>query len=568
MSVPAYAQALAALQANRVDIAEQRLREAISQDPRDPRAHYLAGSLALSHGRNEEAEARFREAVRLFPGTETRAQAAAWVGLGRARLEQGATTEALSYFERSVESSPGYPPAHTSRAALLCDLGEYVAAESDARRALQGGEDARTRLILARALLYQSRLEEARPILEELASHPEVHFFARYQLAACMAAQGQAREAEKEFRVLLSEQPAYPAYLELARTKRFREDSDQDLKRMEAVLDGLPESSPGQSNDTLRTDLCYALAKAYDDLDDAEPAWRFLVRANRLRAAANPFDFDAFEKQVDKILVLGRQLADRPPDDGLWQHAAPLAIAFLPRSGSSLLEQMLAGHPAVSAGGEYSPFIPPLYDVVERSGEGAVFIPALEEARRRIAQSLAGLDPGIRWVTDKSPRVYLYAGLLGAAAPEARFIYLRRHPMDIAFSEFSQAFGRDLGWASDLELIARYHALSERVMSTWRECLGNRLLEVSYEALVHQPEEELTRILNFCGLDYDPACLGFHESSRAVWTASNLQVRERLNARHIGRWRKYKAHMQDLLDMMGDIVPRYEAQLRERGIPF
>lgn len=568
MSVPAFSQAIAALRANRIEIAEQRLQEAIGQDPRNPQAHYLAGTLALRNGRLNEAEARFRDALRLFPDSEIEGSAASWVALGRARLENGATEEASSCFEQALSISPGYRPAHMSRAALWCDLGDYRLAESEAQRVLKTGDDARTRLVLARALLYQSRIEEARPILEELARHPELHFYARDQLAGCMAAQGQAEAAENEFRALLEEQPAYPAYLELARTKRFEEESDEDLKRMHDVLNRLPAPSPDRSDDMLRADLCFALAKAYDDLEDAEQAWSFLDRANRLRVAADPFDFDAFEKQVEKVLAAGRRLADQPCDDSPRQHAAPLAIAFLPRSGSSLLEHMLDGHPAVSAGGEYSPFMPPLYEIPEQSDGGEALIAALDRARHRIAQSLSGVEPGIRWVTDKSPVAFLYSGLLGAVAPDARFIHITRHPMDVALGQYRQAFGRELAWTSDLELIARYHTVYERVMATWRECLGNRMLEVSYEALVYQPEKELKHILHFCGLDYHPACLEFHASRRAIWTASNLQVRDGLNFRRIGRWRRYEPHMQALLDMMRGSVLRYEGHLREKGIPY
>ncbi len=564
MSVTAYDEAVAALRANRIEIAEQRVREAISQDPNNPYAYYLGGRLALMTGRQGEAEARFKEALRLFPVTKKQAIAASWVGLGRARVEHSPPEEAMSCFDQALKIEPGYPPAHMSRAALLCDIADYKHAESEARHVLNSVDDARTRLVLARALLHLSRLEEARPILEELAHHPELHIHARHQLASCMAAQGQAREAEKEFRDLLGAQPHYPAYLEFARTKTFQEDSDGDLKRMHGVLDSLP----APADDTLQPDLCFALAKAYDDLEDAKQAWSFLARANRLRAAADPFDFDAFERDVDTLLTVGRQLADRPRDDTPRQNAAPLAIAFLPRSGSSLLEQMLAGHPAVGAGGEYSPFLPPLYEIPGQAQGGEALIAALDRARRSIAQTLAGVEPGILRVTDKSPHVFLYAGLLDAAAPDARFINLTRHPMDVALGQYRQAFARDLAWASDLELIARYHALYERVMSTWRECLGDRMLEVNYEALVYQPEEELTRILNFCGLDYDPACLEFQENNRAVWTASNLQIREQLNARGIGRWLRYEPQMQGLLDMMRDSVTRYEAHLRDRGIPY
>jgi|GEM_PF-5919909 len=567
MTHSAYAQAVAAFRANRIGVAQEWLGRAISQDPRDPGARHLAGVVALTSGRLREAEARFREALRLFPEPAGESAAASWVGLGRVQLPQGRLEQALSCFDKAVRLAPGFAPAHAGRAAVLCDLGDYRTSEREARRALESGDEARTRLVLARALMFQSRMEEAEPILETLAGHPDVQFAARFHLAGSKAARGRAGEAEEEFRSLLREQPGYPGYLELSRTKRFRDRRDADLEHMHAVFEGLP-AEPSHLSDVLRTDLCFAMAKAYDDLDDAGGAWPLLERANRLRAAAEPFDFASFERRVERFIAAGRFLAGPARPDESAAGAAPLVIAALPRSGSSLLEQMLAGHAAVSAGGEFSPFIPLLDDLLDRFDGELVPSPALASARRNVAGVLGEYDAGVRHVTDKSPVAFLYAGLLGAVAPQARFIHLQRHPLDTALSQYSQSFARGMGWTYGLESIARYHATYERIMSVWRECLGERLLEVSYEALVTRPEHEIARILRFCGLEYEPACLAFPESRRAVWTASGIQVRERLGPQRIGRWRRYATQLRGLSAGMRQSILRYEERLADSDLPY
>lgn len=565
----AYRRALAAFQDGRLDAARQHLEEALTSSPEDPRARHLAGVIALTTGALAEAERHFGAAVRCFPsGAEA---AASWVGLGRARLPAGRLREALSCFRRAAEIAPGFGPAYSGQAAACCDLGDYRSAEDCARKALQIEDEPRTRLILARALMFQSRIDEAEQLLQDLATTPDVGFQARFHQAGCAVAHGRGEEAEGIFRALLRERPTYPGYLELAKVKRFCDAGDPDIAQMRKLLASMPEMPPAIS-DILRADVSFALAKAYDDLECFDVAFPYLREANSLRAKQDPFDSGDFERRADAILDVGRRLLRHPARGASGAGPAPLVIAALPRSGSTLLEQMLCGHSKITAGGEFSPLIPVLDGLLDdlapgrRSDDGGE--DPIERARRRIAEALIRQDSAVRYVSDKSPVGFLYAGVLCGIQENARVIFLRRHPLDTALSQYMQSFARGLGWTYTLDAIAKYHAVFGRVMEEWRETMGHRIVEVDYEALVHDAPRQLGRILDFCGLAWDPACLDFKKRDRAVVTASGVQVREPLTRRSIGKWRCYETYLVTLRESLESAVRHHEDRLRRQAVPF
>lgn len=572
-STETYRKALAAFRGNRLDAAGELLRAAEAADPDNPKLIHLAGVVALTQGRLDDAERYFERALQF--GTDPLEAAASWVGLGRARLPAGRLEDALACFKRAREVVPEFAPAHAGAAAAWCDLGDYRRAEASARRALELADDPKTRLTLARVLLFQTRIDEAEELLRELAAIPEVGVIARFHLAGCSAARGRIGEAEESFRALLREYPASPAYLELAKLKQFRDRNDPDLAQMQQVLGELPDMTPHLS-DMFRADLSFALAKAYDDLELPEEAFRFLSEANELQARDEPFDAVAFEERVDTVLGAGRKLLAGQAGETGRTGAAPLVIAALPRSGSTLLEQMLCGHPAIAAGGEFSPFVPVLEEIVEAltatgsPGFGANAAPGaalLARARGRMAGALSASDSLERYVTDKSPVAFLYAGILGGVWGAGRVVCLRRHPLDTALSQYMHSFPRGLGWTYKLEDIARYHLVYANVMKVWKELLGDRMIEVSYEALVHDAQGQLRRILDFCGLGYDPACVQFSQRDRPIWTASGTQVREALTSKSVGRWRRYERQLEPVRRRLEADIADYEKNLREQGVP-
>lgn len=570
----AYQKAVADFRAGRPDEALRFLKGLIKRRPAASQAYHLAGVVALAGGDLNEARGDFRSAIRFSDSPEE--TAASWTGLGRVELSEGNLDQALACFDRAEQLHPRFAPAQSGQAAVWCDFGDYARAESLARAALMHGDDPRTKLILARCLLFQSRMDESEELLRELVSRPETGFLARVHLAGIAYARGRAEEAGNSFRRLLREQPLYPCYVELAKTKTFVDEDDPDIANMRLMLDRAPEGA-GRTSALLRADLSFALAKAYDDLGRPDAAFPYLRAANSLRAGEDPFDIEAFGRRAEITGGMAQGLPASEFNDGLEDAgASPLLIAALPRSGSSLLEQMLSGHSAIRAGGEFSSILPVLEDAVNRvsgkaPGPGAAEAARFAEfrtAKRKMAETLRGEETRIAFVTEKSPMAFLYAGLVAPLLPRARVVHLRRHPLDTALSQYMQSFARGLGWSYDLDAIADYHLVYERTMERWRRSLGPQILEVRYEALVCDPGRQLRRILEFCGLDFEPACERFEGRARPVWTASGFQIRQPLTAGSVGKWRRYGKYLAPLERRLADSVSTYEEALRREGIPY
>jgi hypothetical protein len=222
----------------------------------------------------------------------------------------------------------------------------------------------------------------------------------------------------------------------------------------------------------------------------------------------------------------------------------------MPRSGTTLVEQILASHPAVFGAGE----LPDL----DRTTAAAGF-PARTDAaaRRRLGEDhlarLRALAPEAARVVDKTPSNFRFAGLIAEALPGARMIHTRRRPLDTCLSCFATRFAAGQGFTYDLAELGRYHRAYEAVMEHWRQTLpAGRMIEIAYEALIDDPEGQTRRLLAHCSLEWDPACLDFHRTRRPVRTASSVQVRRPLNRDSIGRADAYGALLRPLIEALGD----------------
>lgn len=571
-----YQSAVSAYEAGNLATARNFANQAIQSMPGAPQPHTLAGVIALNQNQPRAAIELFRKAIRL---AHTPVEAVPnWVGWGRALSLQGDIHQALECFVKAGKLVPDFVPALSGEAAARMELGDYTQAEKVARRSLGLREDSRTRLILARCLLFQGRIGAAKLLFDGLVKYPETAFNARFHLAGILRAEGDVAGAEAAFRCLIEVNSDYPSYYELAKSKTFTHEADPDLKCMQDMLTRLT-ARVGESKNflfqVLQSDVLFALGKAYDDLSKPDQAFPCFHRGNAIRAEMEPYAVEQFATRLEKVLglpcpldgSLSREVEKESPG------CTPLWIAALPRSGSTLLEQMLCGHPAIAAGGEFSPVIALADRLLDEALSPAGSPPKpealLREFRRGAQGRLAAAVPArgdCLYLTEKSPVAFLYMGWVAAVFPAARILHLRRHPLDMALSQYMQLFSRGLGWTYDLPSIAAYQLLYEKAMHHWRSVLGERLHEVYYEALVQRPEPEIRAVLAFLGLDYDPSCRHYESRRRAVWTASNAQVREPLFRRGIGRWKSYRKHLGSLIASMEPSISSYEAKLKELGI--
>ena len=376
-------------------------------------------------------------------------------------------------------------------------------------------------------------------------------------------------QAEASFRTALRLDPGVPGVcLNLSRCRRFSTADGELIAAVEGALDlGLAQEATA--------DVHFALGKIYDDLGRVEQAFEHYERANRCTHLRMRYDQDAHERVIDRLIESfpGERFLERSgaPSE------LPVFVVGMPRSGTSLVEQMLAAHPQVHGGGERLDIDDLSRGIKREIGARNGYPRCVAEldpaGTRRLAESyLKGVQsrsgPAAR-ATDKLPTNFLHLGLIGLLLPDARVIHCRRNPMDTSFSVYTQQFERGHPWAYDFDDIAAFYAAYERLMAHWYAVLPRPPFELSYEELVAAPEVVCRRMLAYVGLPWDPDCLEFHRISRAVSTASNWQVRQPLYRGSSGRWKRYARFLEPLNDALRQraVLPIGPARSEPAGDP-
>ena len=291
--------------------------------------------------------------------------------------------------------------------------------------------------------------------------------------------------------------------------------------------------------------LRYALGKYFDDVQDFDNAFSSYSLANELKKRSAPkYDAERLARRVDQIIA--RYDADwlRKARAQGNESPRPVFIVGMPRSGTTLTEQILASHPDAFGCGELRFWHTARVDYESSALRGAEGRDAIPAAADKYLSLLASFSADAARVIDKMPANFMNLGLIHAAFPHARILHMRRNPLDTGLSIYFQIFSNTHLYANDLEDIAHYFTQYCRLMMHWRSTLaGGTILEVPYEKLVADPEPWIRKIVKFVGLSWDPRCLRFHETERTVITASNWQVRQRISTSAAGRWRNYERYL-------------------------
>ncbi len=509
----------------------------------------MAGAL-MSAGRPAEAVVCCRQALDVDPDN---IDARLALGLALQRLEHD--DEAMEAFRAVIEVDPDRAMAHNGLAMILCRKQREAEAIPHFESALaREPEHVRSMAGMASALVTLGRATEAVALCHKaIATRPD-YAPAISVLGRALAEVGNIEEAMAAARRAVALDPDRPE-LSLNLTQLV------NVRRGDQVLDALEAMLPRVASFSLREQcfLYFALAKSYDDIGERDRGFGHLLEGNAIRRRLTEYDETNALAVMDRIrtaftakfMAARRDLGDCS--------TLPVFIVGMPRSGTTLVEQVLASHAAVFGAGER----PELSQAVERLAgrigalrfPGAAWTVTDEELRQIGAAYVAALQPlapDAGRITDKMPQNFLFAGLIHLMLPRARIIHVIRDPVDTCLSCFSKLFGGELRFTYDLGELGRYHRAYQRLMAHWREVLpAHVLLEVQYENLVEDFEAEARRIVAHCGLPWDGACLEFHKTSRPVHTASVTQVRQPIYRSSVGRWRPEAALLRPLLEALG-----------------
>jgi len=304
----------------------------------------------------------------------------------------------------------------------------------------------------------------------------------------------------------------------------------------------------------------FALGKLYDDCSEYDKAFEHYAIGNALKRRSIDFDADEHTAWVDRVLDTFTEEFFRVHANEGNQSTRPVFIIGMIRSGTSLVEQILASHSCVYGAGELLEIpglVRDLPDILQTQGTYPECIRRLDSRAIRVAserylQALAGRDDQALRVIDKLPTNFLYLGLIAVMFPNAHIVHCRREPLDTCLSIYFQRFSQGHHYAYDFEDIAAYYAEYERLMRHWKKVLPVKILDVSYARLVDDLEAETRRMLGFCDLQWEETCLAFHRSARSVRTASSWQVRQPLYRTAQARWKHYGAHLEGLRKALSD----------------
>jgi tetratricopeptide (TPR) repeat protein len=374
-----------------------------------------------------------------------------------------------------------------------------------------------------------------------LAVHPD-NFEAHNSLGKVCRDQGKFDDAAAHFRQAIAIRPDYAeAHLSLAEIKTFQY-GDADLTGLEALA--------GRESPSIQ----FALAKAFEDCGDYARAFEHMRKGNDLKRRQIDYDEPGAGKIFERIrTVFNSSLFDRFQGEG-DPSPVPIFVLGMPRSGSTLIEQMLASHPAIHGAGELEDLKVAVSGLSERDT-------ALDGATlRRIAQSYLARLPAIAdgkvRIVDKMPANFLNIGLIRLILPNARIIHTVRNPIDTCVSCYSKLFASGQDFSYDLAELGRYYRGYAELMTYWRSVLPpGAILDVSYEDVVDDFEGQARRLIDYCGLPWDDRCLSFYKNSRPVNTASGVQVRKPVFRSSLQRWRSYESDLGPLLSALGDLIP-------------
>ena len=509
------------------------------------------GNVLRELGRHAEALASCDRAIAVRPG-----YAEAFNHRGNALRDLKRPVDALASYDQALTLRPDYVEALYNRGAALRALGRLDEALASYDRALARRPNSAETLNNRGAVLRDlGRTEAALASYDRAIVLKPDYAVAHDNRALTLAELGRFEEAQAAIARAIDLAPRRArSYYDLALLADAWTPDDPRLQTIAALAEdgaALPETD--------RLLLHFALNKAYARLGDHDRAFRHLLEGNRLKRLQLDYDEAAALGALERIRAsfpAERIRAKAAPGD---PSPLPVFILGMPRSGSSLVEQILASHPAMFGAGEIEAFKDAVASVGGADEAAAASIP--DAAWRRIGSAyverLQAAAPAASRITDKLPGNFQRIGLIHLALPHARIIHTRRDPVDTCLSCFTQLFAGHHPYAYDLAELGRYYRAYEALMAHWRAVLPpGIMIDIDYEALVADLDTEARRLIAHCGLDWDARCLDFHRTERPVRTASMLQVRRPLYGNAVGSWRVYERFLGPLLDALGPSAAR------------
>ena len=480
-----------------------------------------------------------------------------YCGLAHIALDHKNVSKALELFETARKYAPKNPFYVAQHAKALTIIGQQSAARQQVDIAAELPLDnAMTADMIGVVYSRTGFHEKAIPFFKQaVALNPNPANF-HYNLASSLQFSGDFKAAEKSYKRALKRDPNLFRARSSLVTLNKQTMQNNDLETLKSEYTRLSHHS-----DAVLT-LGHAIAKTLEDLDKHQESLDWLIKCKAPKRAELEYDIS----QDISLIQAAKKTLGYEADLGLKTDHAPIFIVGLPRTGTTLIDRILSSHSDVIAAGELNVFSELVKHLAQTPSQYVLDKETLETASHKSVtqighdyiEATTDLARGAKRFTDKMPLNFLNAGLIHRAMPNARIVVLRRGAMDSCLSNFRQLFATKYSYYNytfDLQDTAKYYAAFDDLISFWRDNIpSNRFMEVRYEDIVEHQERETRKLLEFCDLNWEDACLRFHENKAPVSTASSVQVRQPLYRGSIGRWKKYGAKLDPLKNALGALA--------------
>ncbi len=500
--------------------AREVIRKAIAIQPNDPHSHYNIGIASKECGDAAAAIEHFQESARLAPENIE-----AWVALGNMQKLERQLSEAAESYRQAIAINAFHRAAQAGLSDTLNDAG----VESN----------------------NQQRYEEALQFYSDAVEANDSNGKASLNLGILLEQLGDGESAAKAFETAIRAQPDFAdAHFQLAHLKHHASTLD-DVKAMKTLFASAAQSKKSKAR------LAYGLGKAWEKLGDYEQEFDWLVKAHDLMATLEVFDPRVVVARFNSLKrVFSTEVVHRTGSDS---GSNLVFVVGMPRSGTSLTEQILASHSDIFGAGEQMTAQNALSRFQKRHGARSYpdRIPDLatddiDAIASELKEQLTSQSSGESLIVDTTPANFVHLGFIAILFPGARFIHCTRDALDTCVSIYQHPLSGEHAYSHKLENLAGYHNEYQGLMRHWQDVLGDTLFELPYEALASDFEPTVRRLLKFCGLPFEEGCLTYYETRRAVRTPSASQVRQPIYTSSIGRWRRYEKQLQPLRDRLLD----------------
>ncbi len=589
----------ALLQQGRLDEAAQSLKTAIRHNPESDAANRkLVEVLALT-GQGAEADEAFRQSLEGDPDRAAIVEAMELNRIGESKQSEKILrgllrrnpehldalrlmgvhcarkelyNDAEAFFRRAVDLAPDFWLAWINLGAALNEQQKFDEADTAYKQALQlKPESVFTLEKLGANSLFDGRHEDAVNYLDAALERDPAHFPSLLCLGHVLKTVGRQEESIDAYRRCAAARPDFgEAYWSLANLKTFRF-SGSEVREMEKQLDGVSGKAEGEDSEIA---FSFALAKAFEDRRNYGKAFEYYSRGNARKRPRLNYDPIEFQRTNDRIIdVFTKAFFEERAGQGC-EDDSPILIVGLPRSGSTLLEQILASHSQVEGTAELHYLLRLATETGMTRSDGVRYPECMLEMKphhfrdlgREYMENTERHRSGARYFTDKMPNNFTGIGFLQAILPNAKVIDARRHPLDSCLGSFKQLFARGQIFTYDLYDLAHCYIQYMRLIDHWNEVLPGKVLTVHYEDVVSDLEQQARRIAAHCGLGWEDGMLRYHETERAVKTASSEQVRQPIYSGSVNLWRRYEDELGELIDYLEPVLLELPQEQRPKSL--